>query len=216
MNVPSSGKNLDKQQVQKLLQQRFDVSRETLQRLEIYEALLLKWQRKINLIGPSTVKWIWQRHFLDSVQLLPWAPPGWQSWVDLGSGAGFPGLPVAIISKRPVTLIESDQRKAVFMREVIRQTGAPATVVDQRIEEAPPRHADVISARALAPLDRLLDLASRHAGKNTVYLFLKGRNIDAELTQTTKYRSMKLTQQPSLTARDSVILRLEGEWHDAE
>lgn len=209
MTVPT-GENLDKQYIQQILQTRFGVSRETLEKLEIYEALLLKWQRKINLVGPSTVKWIWHRHFLDSIQLLPLAPTDWQKWLDIGSGAGFPGLPVAIVSGKSAVLIESDQRKAIFMREVIRQTNASAIVLNQRIEDAARQDADVISARALAPLDKLLDLANRHRGKNTVYLFLKGRNIDVELTQTTKYRSMKVTQQPSLTARDSMILRLEG------
>ncbi len=208
-------RELGKGQVQKLLQECFDVSRETLQKLEVYEQLLRKWQKRINLIGSSTVEWIWHRHFLDSLQLLPLAPPQWQCWADLGSGAGFPGLPVAIASGRPVVLIESDQRKAIFMREVVRRTGAPATVINERIENALPQHADVVSARALAPLDKLLDLAARHARDDAVYLFLKGRNIDVELTKTTKYRSMRLNQEPSLTASDSVILRLEGEGHDA-
>lgn len=162
-----------------------NVSRETLDALRDYVALLGKWQGAINLIGPSTYETVWTRHIADSLQLLPLAPPTARQWVDLGSGAGFPGLVLAIALKdRPgaaVQLFESDGRKATFLREAIRRTGAQATVHEARIEAAPAFPADVITARALAPLDRLLDFAAPFWVEGTVGLFSKGRKVAEEL-----------------------------------
>lgn len=171
-------------------QREFGVSRETLAKLERYAELLSLWQRTINLVAPSTLPDLWQRHFADSAQLLASAPPAPRTWVDLGSGAGFPGLVVAILlaDRSPnarVTLIESDSRKAAFLGEVSRQTGVAVDIRIGRIEIASTRakleSVDVISARALAPLARLLALALPLWGSGTVGLFLKGRGVETEV-----------------------------------
>jgi len=133
------------------------VSRETRERLNTYAELLRKWQRSINLVGPKTLDDLWNRHFVDSAQLLPLIPPTARVLVDFGSGAGFPGLVLAILGMAEVHLIESDQRKATFLREVARATGTPVTVHAKRIEQVTPFPADIVSARALAPLGDLLD-----------------------------------------------------------
>ncbi|MGC6472642.1 MAG: 16S rRNA (guanine(527)-N(7))-methyltransferase RsmG [Parvibaculales bacterium] len=170
----------------------FNVSRETRLALETYEALLVKWQKSINLVGPSTIEQFWQRHAADSAQLLALAPSAVQNWLDIGAGGGFPGLVIAILwhgqEGRCVHLIESDQRKCAFMRTVIRETGCPATVHEGRIEDFaklrddwPPF--DVISARALAPLPKLLELAAPFYEIHTKGLFLKGKGWEEELTQ---------------------------------
>jgi 16S rRNA (guanine527-N7)-methyltransferase len=165
---------------------RFAVSRETIAKLSTYAALLKEWQRTINLVAPSTLVDVWGRHFADSAQLLALAPAGAKRWLDLGSGAGFPGLVLAIILAEQggadVTLIESDQRKAAFLREVARQTGVPVDILCERIEKrATQSKVDVITARALAPLPRLLELAAPYFAEDTVGLFLKGREARAEV-----------------------------------
>lgn len=172
-------------------QREFGVSRETLKKLERYAELLSLWQKTINLVAPSTLQDTWQRHFADSTQLVALAPATVRTWVDLGSGAGFPGLVVAIMlaERAPaarVTLIESDSRKAAFLGEVSRKTGVAVDIRIGRIEIASTRakleSVDVVSARALAPLDRLLALALPLWGASTVGLFLKGRGVEAEVS----------------------------------
>jgi len=169
---------------------RFTDSRETLDRLATYEALLRQWQKTINLVAPNTLTDVWHRHFADSAQLLALAPPDALHWTDLGSGAGFPGLVLAILlaQVRPaarVTLIESDQRKAAFLREVARATRTTVDILCVRIENAPTRdkacQADVVTARALAPLDKLLGLAAPFFGAHTVGIFPKGRAAAREV-----------------------------------
>ena len=190
-----------------------DVSRETLERLEIYAGLLRKWQRKINLVSPNTLPDLWARHFVDSAQLMRIAPPNPKRWVDLGSGAGFPGLVCAILSveKQSGTefvLIESDARKCAFLREVSRQTDTRVTIITTRIETALPQNADVISARALAPLTRLIPWAHRHLTQDGHGLFLKGAQYKAELEEITGEWHMKMTVVPSATSADAAILDL--------
>jgi 16S rRNA (guanine527-N7)-methyltransferase len=166
----------------------FSVSRETVDRLKLYELLLQRWQKTINLVAPSTLDQIWSRHFADSAQIVGLAPSSPKKWVDLGSGAGFPGLVVAILlpegGKTRVTLIESDSRKAAFLREAAREVAAPVDILPLRIEAAATRAslrgADIVSARALAPLPRLLALAAPFCTGQTVCLFLKGREADRE------------------------------------
>ena len=151
--------------------------------------LLAQWQRTINLVAPSTLPDIWSRHFANSAQLLALAPPGAKRWLDLGSGAGFPGLVVALMlaGRRGarVALIESDTRKAAFLAEVARRTGAPVDIYPLRIEKSATQAKlgaiDVITARALAPLPRLLELAQPYFSTATVGLFLKGREAQAEV-----------------------------------
>ncbi len=206
----------------------FNVSRETIQRLETYAALLRRWQKTVNLVGASTLDAIWHRHFADSAQIVRLAPAA-QSWLDLGSGAGFPGLVVAILlagrdppppggvpsplveegqgggygrtavagipptpdlspqggGEARVTLIESDTRKVAFLREVARKTGIGVDILSTRIETAATQskltRPEVITARALAPLDRLFGLAANLSSPTTVGIYLKGREAAAEI-----------------------------------
>ncbi|MBL4906146.1 MAG: 16S rRNA (guanine(527)-N(7))-methyltransferase RsmG [Sneathiella sp.] len=185
-----------------------DVSRETMEKLKIYAALLEKWQKAINLVSKTTIPDIWQRHMLDSFQVLKHATPTSGRWIDLGSGAGFPALVVAIASDFDVHVVESDQRKCLFMREVSRETSTPITVHNKRIEAVTPFEADIISARALAPLDKLLAYAAPFASRNTEFLFLKGQDVDAELTQAAKCWNIDATKHKSLSSNEGCILKV--------
>lgn len=193
----------------------FSVSRETLAKFELYANLLKRWQNAVNLVAPSTLGDVWHRHFADSAQLLALAPPEARRWLDLGSGGGFPGLVLALLLDERggarVTLVESDTRKAAFLREVARQTGAPVDILSIRIEELP-THAslqtvDVVTARALAPLPRLLELAAPVFGADTVGLFLKGREAAAEVAaaQAAGSSAFAITLAPSVTDREGRI-----------
>ena len=191
-----------------------DVSRETLERLSLYAAFLVKWQKKINLIAPSTIPAIWSRHLLDSAQLMKHAPADAQRWLDLGSGAGFPGLVCAAIAheSRPllqVSLVESDQRKAAFLREAARQMGLSVVVHGLRVADVPPHSADVISARALAALTDLCDMAHPHLAPNGICLFQKGaRHADeVEVAQSKWHIAYEII--PSVTDPDAVVMRIE-------
>jgi 16S rRNA (guanine527-N7)-methyltransferase len=194
--------------------QLFAVSRETLARLTLYETLLKRWQKTINLVGPGTLDQIWSRHFADSAQLLNLAPPSAKRWIDLGSGAGFPGLVIAImLAEREgttMTLIESDTRKAAFLGEVARQTGVPVDIYPERIENAATQYkvgpVDVITARGLAPMPRLLELAAPYFSDVTVGLFLKGREAQAELDEASPRWELSAEQRPSQTDSDSQII----------
>jgi 16S rRNA (guanine527-N7)-methyltransferase len=195
----------------------FDVSRETTARLDRFVAVLLNWQNKANLIGPSTVSSLWRRHVGDSLQLLPLAPAHTRVWTDLGSGAGFPGLVIgcalAGVEGARVHLIESNGKKAAFLREAARETAVPVTVHAARIEdlESAPA-ADVITARALAPLDQLLRLAAPMLTRGAQGLFLKGQDIEGELTQATKHWNIDADIVPSRTSTTGRILRVRGLW----
>ena len=162
-----------------------EVSRETWERLEALTGLLAKWQKTINLVSPSTLPHVWTRHVADSLQTAELVPAGASTVVDLGSGAGFPGLVIA--AARPdvyVHLIESDQRKCAFLREAARAMRVPVAVHNQRIEsalESWPHGADAVTARALAPLTQLLGLAAPLLKAGTVGIFAKGREIQEEL-----------------------------------
>jgi 16S rRNA (guanine527-N7)-methyltransferase len=181
------------------------VSRETRARLDAFVEVLLAWNAHTNLIGASTVPHLWTRHIADSLQLLDLAP-GARTWVDLGSGAGFPGLVVACaLAGTPgaqVHLVESIGKKARFLREAARLTGAPATVHAERIErfvEVFKGPADVVTARALAPLKTLLDQSVSLLTTGALGLFPKGQDVDAELTDATKYWNIKVNLAPSRT-----------------
>lgn len=196
------------------------VSRETMARLQTYEALLRKWQASINLVAPSTLPDLWNRHFWDSAQLVRLAPDA-ARWLDLGSGAGFPGLVVAILlADRPgfsMRLVESDQRKSIFLREVIRATKAPASVHTARIEEFSWPEGeplpDVISARALASLPKLLGWASSFWGKATIGLFLKGQGVSVELTDSAKDWIFESEAIASQSDPSGTVLKLWGLRH---
>jgi 16S rRNA (guanine527-N7)-methyltransferase len=185
----------------------FGVSRETIERLKTYEALLKQWQKTINLVAPSTLADVWHRHFADSAQLLALAPPNAKHWVDLGSGAGFPGLVLAILLAERgggrVTLIESDTRKAAFLAEVARRTGVPVDIQGTRIEKSATQAkvgpVDVVTARALAPLPRLLDLSAPYFSGPTVGLFLKGREAETEVQAAEKLWEFEAELHQGLT-----------------
>ncbi len=197
-------------------QSEFALSDETRARLEIYADLLQKWQPRINLVGKNTLPGLWQRHMRDCAQLADYMTNIRAPWFDIGSGAGFPGLVLAIMgfaSKiMPVHLIESDQRKAVFLREVIRATHVCAEVHAVRVEKLTPAgfggKAGLITARALAPLHQLLELTEPITGPFTVFLLLKGQDVDGELTLAAKYRKMTVSQHPSRTNPASKVLRI--------
>lgn len=184
------------------------VSRETLDRLQAYADLLVKWQNSINLVGRSTLGDVWRRHMLDSAQLFPLLPKGTRTLVDFGSGAGFPALVLAILGVPEVHLIESDVRKGAFLREVARVTATPVVVHSRRIEAMEPFAADVITARALAPVAQLLDFATPFLGPTTCCLFLKGQNVEAELTEAHKMWNISVERHPSRTEPAATILRL--------
>lgn len=181
------------------------VSRETAVRLDRFVDALLAWQAKTNLIAPSTIPHLWTRHIADSLQLLPLAP-GARRWIDLGTGGGFPGLVIAcVLAEEPgasVQLVDSHMRRAAFLREVIRMLALPAIVHCQRIEDfvtgkiEPP---DVITARALAPIDRLAGLIHPLMAPGTKALLLKGQDVEAELTEASKYWNIAADLVPSRT-----------------
>jgi 16S rRNA (guanine527-N7)-methyltransferase len=192
------------------------VSDDALARLDKFAALLTDWQRRINLIAPSTLPHIWTRHIADSLQLLPLAPNA-KIWVDLGSGGGFPGIPLACaLAQTPgadVHLVESNGKKAAFLREAVRITGVPATVHPERIEnfgDSFGGNADVVTARALAPLKSLCDQAFPLLAKGAIGLFLKGQDVEAELTEAAKYWTVEAGLKPSVTSRDGVIVVVRG------
>lgn len=192
-----------------------DVSRETAERLACYAALLRKWNRAINLVSPTSLDAVWTRHFADSAQLFDLAPSAARSWADLGSGGGFPGLVIAILAaeRRPglhVTLIESDRRKATFLQTVARETGLDVDIRAARIEEVPPLGADVLSARALAPLTVLLAHAERHLGPGGVALFPKGARHRDETAEALASWRFEVQTQPSRTEAGAVILKIGG------
>ena len=151
-------------------------------RLRQFAALVEKWSPKINLVSKSDIPLLWDRHIQDSLRLLPHIPAHTTRAIDLGSGAGFPGLVLCIATGIPFELIESDNRKAAFLMEAARQTAAPAKIHNTRIEAAAIAPASVITARALAPLDKLLGLAAPHLEPGGICLFPKGRSADEELT----------------------------------
>lgn len=186
-----------------------DVSRETSERLAAYVALLTKWNAKINLVGPATLADVWRRHILDSAQIHPLVA-GAGVLVDLGSGAGLPGLILAILGGPQVHLIESDARKCAFLHEAARVTGAKLTIHNKRIEAAPLLEADVVTARALAPLAQLLDHAVRFLKPAGKCVFLKGARQADELTEARKSWHMKVTERQSLSDPSGVILEVES------
>ena len=192
-----------------------NVSRETFLRLKEYEKLLFKWNAKINLVSRSTLDNFWNRHVLDSAQFLSSVGEKAGKWVDLGSGGGLPGLVVAILSDEiePVNklfLVEADVRKAVFLKTVCRELGLKVEVYNNRIEELPLMSANIVSARALAPLKTLCLYAKNHLEKDGVAVFAKGENWRAELVEAQKKWIFSYEAVKSTLHEGSVVLVLRG------
>jgi 16S rRNA (guanine527-N7)-methyltransferase len=185
------------------------VSRETLDRLKAYAVLLTRWSARINLVGRDTLADLWRWHILDSAQLHRWVPSTARNLIDLGSGAGLPGLLLAILGVPGVELIEADSRKSAFLREAARITEADVTIRPCRVQAVTAHPADIVTARACAPLHRLLDLAERFLAPGTLCLFPKGQRFEEELTLARKAWTMNVSVEQSLSDRRGVILRLQ-------
>ena len=191
-----------------------NVSRETSERLRVLADLLAKWNPRINLVSRASLAGLWTRHILDSAQVFEMAAHPIKHWVDIGSGGGFPGLVVALMapehnSPTAVTLIESDQRKCAFLRTVLRETGAKATVLAKRIEQTEPQNADFLSARALSDLSTLLSFADQHLATNGTALFPKGVTWEKEVENARESWSFDLEVITSRTEPSSVILKVK-------
>jgi 16S rRNA (guanine527-N7)-methyltransferase len=188
--------------------ERFAVSRESLDKLKAYAALLATWQVRINLIGKSTAEEIWTRHIADALQLIRFMPETIHSIADLGSGAGIPGLILAIARPIEAHLFESNLKKAAFLREAQRITGACAIVHVERIEEcdAAQLRVGAVTARALAPLPKLLELAEPFLEQGAIGYFHKGQDVEAELTEATKSWRITVEKHPSMTDSRGTIL----------
>jgi 16S rRNA (guanine527-N7)-methyltransferase len=199
-------------------QARFGISSATREKLETYEALLKRWQKTINLVAPSTLDEIWHRHFADSAQLWQFGPPGAQTWLDLGSGAGFPGLVLAIMAAETGgtrhILVESDSRKAAFLREVARETRVAVDILSMRIENAETHAkvgvADCVTARALAPLSRLVEIAAPYFASSTLGFFLKGREVAAEIETAAQDWRFAFELIPSVTEEGGRVVLLKA------
>lgn len=193
---------------------RTDVSRETLSDYARWEALLTRWNRRINLVAPSSLADFWRRHALDSWQICAHIPETAEHIVDFGSGAGFPGLSAAIHCKQcgvgQVSLIESAGKKASFLKTVVRELELPARVLSQRIENLPSLGADVITARAFAPLPRLLDYARPHIHAQTKFILLKGANVKEEIKNACETWTFDVESVTSITDEDGVVLNLSN------
>jgi 16S rRNA (guanine527-N7)-methyltransferase len=189
------------------------VSRESWLRIEQFIELLLRWQQSINLISPASIPLIWERHVLDSLQILPLIPLNTQTVADLGSGSGFPALPLAIASGLEFHLYESNNKKAAFLREAMRVTECMGAVHPQRLEGKIPTggypQVQLVTARALSSLTDLLTLAEPFMKSGAQALFHKGQDVDLELTQAQKYWKIQFTKHQSLTDSQGIILAVQ-------
>lgn len=178
--------------------------------LHTYKTLLETWQKTINLVSSSTLPHLWERHFEDSLQLLSYLPPSPSTLIDLGSGAGFPGLVLALCRRESlkVTLVEADLRKCLFLDNVSRETFLDLTVIRSRIEKISPFKQDIVTARALAPLPKLLEYAAPFMGEGSVGFFLKGKSNEVEIEMAQKEWNFSLEIFPSLTDSQGRILKI--------
>lgn len=177
-------------------------------RLEIYRAVLEKWNHRINLVGAGSMADPWRRHFLDSAQLIPLLPAAASVVVDLGSGAGFPGLVLAMMTPARVNLVESNARKCAFLTEVARLTDTSVRIHNTRIERLDMGNVDVVTARACAPLRKLLNFASPLLSDTGFGIFLKGKSAETELTEARKAWKMCTTTMPSRSDSQGTILKI--------
>ena len=189
------------------------LSDDEIRQLQRFVELVLRWNPKINLISRASAADVWDRHVVDSAQVFLQMPEVCESWIDLGSGGGFPGIIVAILAshRKPglrVTLVESDQRKAVFLRQAVRELGLTCTVFAKRIEDLSGLTADVVSARALASLDKLLEMSAPLLAAGGGCLFSKGANRAQELVEAGRNWGFTVTEHPSLTEPTAAILKI--------
>lgn len=190
------------------------VSRETLAAFEVYENLLRKWQARINLVGPSTLSDVWGRHFFDCAQVTALVEQTkWKGkprrWLDLGSGAGFPGLVLALLGESQVTLVEQNPKKCAFLRAVVRETGAGANILCRKLETVNPFPVDLVASRALAPIGRVLEWAEPFVRDTGGELWLlKGRSVDDELTFAGKTWNIRFEKFPSRSQQGGWIVRI--------
>ncbi|CAN1495830.1 GidB Predicted S-adenosylmethionine-dependent methyltransferase involved in bacterial cell division [Caulobacteraceae bacterium] len=207
---PELNRDRSPEAVQALLMSDYGVSRETIERFLAYQAILTKWAPRINLVGASTLGSFWDRHILDSAQILPLARAEARSWVDFGSGAGFPGLVIAALVQPlnggQVTLIEASTKRCGFLREAARAMQVQVDIINDKLENVKPRPVDIITARAFTALDRLLAYAEPWQGPQTQALFSKGEEVSSELAQASTNWLFKSTIHPSLSdARGCII-----------
>ena len=192
----------------------FNVSRETLENFCEYENLLCKWNKKINLVSKKTLVDIWDRHFLDSAQIINHVDASEKRWVDVGSGAGFPGLVVALLLRErkidcDVVLVEKSAKKVFFLNEVIRKLNLNVKVVNKRVDCIDPLNADILTARAFSELKELIELAHRHRKERGICLFLKGENYRSELDKTLNYWFIDYDVFDSLSKSFGKIIRVK-------
>lgn len=187
-----------------------NVSHETMDQLNHYVSLIKKWTKSINLIAPNSVPELWDRHIVDSAQIFNMSPTLWTNWVDLGSGGGLPGLVIAILDpkQRPLTLIESDQRKCLFLSTVRRELDLNVNVIHTRIESASVNKVNILTARALAPLSELLAHADRFLEPEGTAIFPKGARYQEELDHAAEDWHFDVTAHQSLTNPDARILEI--------
>ncbi len=195
-----------------IVEREFNVPRETMERLDAFIALLHEENERQNLVSKPTLDAVWTRHILDSAQLLRWAPTPSASWVDLGTGAGFPGLIVATLHKGPVTLVEERKLRIDFIRRAAETLGIAdrTEIIGTKVERVARRTFDVISARAFAPLPKLFDLATRFSTQKTLFVLPKGRNARAELEAAESSWQGEFRLEPSLTDAKASILLARG------
>ena len=189
------------------------VSRETYKKLCVFQKILLKWQKSINLISKNTIKNTWERHFLDSAQLYKFVRGVEGNIIDFGSGAGFPGLVLAIMGKKNIHLVESDYKKCVFLKEIAMLTETDITIHNCRIEDLSFINVDLITCRALAPLSKLIDYVeifmNKSLGKKQKFpkmLFLKGKSYYSEVLELSKNKKISFKEYPSITDKNGKIL----------
>ena len=199
--------------IKKLSLENLDVSRETIGNLKLYVDILKKWNTTINLVSKDSIKDVWDRHILDSAQLFKFVTYDVKRWLDIGSGAGLPGLVIAVLAKErfpslQITLIEADKRKCVFLNQVVRDLDLNVNTVPKRIEDCPPQDADVISARALTELDKLLSYFKYHGKFDCKGLFLKGRNIKNELNLVKNIDGLQIKLSPSEVYNEGYIVEV--------
>ncbi len=191
-----------------------NVSRETLNGFYEYETLLTKWNEKINLVSKNTLVDIWERHFLDSGQIIKHVEVSGKRWVDVGSGAGFPGLVVALLLRDrkidcDLVVVEKNSKKVFFLNEVIRKLNLSVEVVNDKIDNLEPLNADILTARAFSELNNLIEIAFRHRKKEGICLFLKGENYRIELDKTLNYWFFDYDIVDSLSSSSGKIIRVK-------